>query len=260
MRSTIIRKIGAIEFPRVEILGIPLDAVEMSQALTVCESFILKKKPHQIIAINANKVVQYHQHSDLAKVISESDLNYIDGTSLTFAGYLFGLRLPRKIGGLVLAERLLELAEIKGYRPYFFGAEDWVIEKAISNYRKKYPRIQIAGYRHGFFKPEEEPGIVEAIAASHPHILFVGFSSPKKELWISKYLKQMNVPLCVGVGGSFDVAAGLYTRSPEWMANCGLEWFYRVMQEPRRLWKRYLMINSLFLLYVLWYRIGGGHD
>lgn len=251
------RRIGPVALRRVHFLGLPLDLTDADKTVAACEVLIRQGTPQQIVAINANKVALLHQHPDLARVVQESALNYIDGTSLTFAGYLFGHRFPKKVPGVWLAEKLLEVAEAKGYRPYFLGAGEQVLAEAIFNYRQRYPRLQVAGYHHGYFTDEEQEAIVDDIAASEADMLFVGFSSPRKELWISRYLDRLNVPLCVGVGGSFDVAAGLYTRSPAWMATVGMEWLYRVMQEPRRMWKRYLLTNSRFLFYVLRYRAMG---
>ena len=121
-------------------------------------------------------------------------------------------------------------------------------------FEKKYPSLQIVGYRNGYFSEEEEPQLVKDMASSGADIMFVAFSSPKKEYWIRKYLKDLNIPFVMGVGGSFDVIAGSTKRAPLWMQKCGMEWFYRFIQEPRRLWHRYIIGNISFMIYVLKYK------
>lgn len=113
-------------------------------------------------------------------------------------------------------------------------------------FKKIYPYLQIAGYRNGYFNFDQEEEIVNNIKKSKPNMLFLGISSPKKEIFIDKYSKTLNIPFTMGVGGSFDIVAGITKRAPKWMQNCGLEWFYRLCQEPQRMWKRYLVTNTLF--------------
>jgi N-acetylglucosaminyldiphosphoundecaprenol N-acetyl-beta-D-mannosaminyltransferase len=257
MLRAVERRVGDVSFRRVEFLGLPLDLTDDSQALHVCETIVRERVPRQVVAINANKVALFKQHRALQAVVRSSALNYIDGASLTLAGYLFGERFPKKVPGVWLAEQLIALASRKGLRPYFLGAQDWVLERAIASYRNRFPGLAVAGYRHGYFRPEDETGIVTTIRDARPEMLFVGFGSPQKELWIDRHLEALDVPLCVGVGGSFDVAAGLYTRSPRWMADLGLEWVHRVRQEPRRMWKRYLVTNLQFTGHVLRHRLMG---
>ena len=139
------------------------------------------------------------------------------------------------------------LASEKGYRIYLFGAKEEVVTKVKAIFEDRYPGIQIAGYRNGYFTEADEPQIVSDMAASGADMMFVAFSSPKKEYWVHKYIDQIGIPFVMGVGGSFDVVAGVTDRAPTWMQKHGLEWFYRFIQEPGRLWKRYIIGNLKFV-------------
>jgi N-acetylglucosaminyldiphosphoundecaprenol N-acetyl-beta-D-mannosaminyltransferase len=143
---------------------------------------------------------------------------------------------------------LLEKANEKGYRIFFFGAKEEVLERVLEQVRAEYPGVKIAGFQHGYFKPGEELAIAQRIGKSQADILFIAFGSPKKELWVKQYFHVMAVPVIHGVGGSFDVLAGIVPRAPLWMQKSGLEWFFRLFQEPRRMWRRYLFSNCWFVL------------
>jgi N-acetylglucosaminyldiphosphoundecaprenol N-acetyl-beta-D-mannosaminyltransferase len=143
--------------------------------------------------------------------------------------------------------RLLERANDEGYRVFFLGATPAVLELALGRIRTGYPGVQIGGFHHGYFAPSEEPSLVSRIKASRSDILFIGFGTPKKELWVRRYLSAMGVPVVHGVGGSLDVLAGVIPRAPLWMQRSGLEWLFRVLQEPQRMWARYLVTNTVFL-------------
>lgn len=142
---------------------------------------------------------------------------------------------------------MVGLASEKGYRIYLFGAKEEVVTKVKAIFEDRYPGIQIAGYRNGYFTEADEPQIVSDMAASGADMMFVAFSSPKKEYWVHKYIDQIGIPFVMGVGGSFDVVAGVTDRAPTWMQKHGLEWFYRFIQEPGRLWKRYIIGNLKFV-------------
>ena len=148
-------------------------------------------------------------------------------------------------------QKLLTLAERKNYRVFFLGATEDVIRRAVDKIKKLFPKLMIAGYRNGYWSEKEEESVVNTIKHSSPDILFVGISSPKKEYFLNTYISKMNVPFSMGVGGSFDVIAGKKSRAPLLLQKCGLEWFWRLMQEPRRMWKRYLIGNVIFIWLVI---------
>ena len=151
-------------------------------------------------------------------------------------------------------ENLINLASKKGYKVFFLGASSDIVKKVVEIYSKMYSLDIVAGYRDGYFNISEEEEVAKQIAKSGAHMLFVAISSPKKELFLSKYKKSINIPFVMGVGGSFDVVAGKVRRAPVWMQNGGLEWFFRLVQEPRRMWKRYLYTNTIFIFLIIKYK------
>jgi N-acetylglucosaminyldiphosphoundecaprenol N-acetyl-beta-D-mannosaminyltransferase len=159
--------------------------------------------------------------------------------------------LPGRVAGVDLFQKLVGTCAEKGYKPYFFGAKPWVVEKVVDVFKNNYPDLQVAGFRNGYFSPDDEQQIAEDIRKSKADMLFVGFSSPMKERFLNKWMPLMQVPFCMGVGGSFDIVAGKTRRAPLWMQNIGMEWFYRILQEPRRMWKRYAKTNPVFIWMVL---------
>jgi len=160
---------------------------------------------------------------------------------------MLGTPLPERITGIDLMFGLLKRASEKNYSAYFLGAKSQVVEKVVEVVKKTYPDLRIAGYSDGYFSESEEYNVAEDINKSSADILFVAISSPKKEIFLKKWRSSINVPVCHGVGGSFDIIAGVTKRAPMWMQKVGLEWLYRLIQEPRRMWKRYLVTNVIFI-------------
>ena len=202
--------------------------------------------------VNAAKLVLMQKNKELFEAVVNSDIINADGQAVVWASRLFGNPLPERVTGIDLMEKLVELAHKRGYKIFFFGAEEEVVKKVVDIYSKKYSSEIIAGYRNGYYSEKEEPLIARQIASSGANILFVAISSPKKEKFLYKYKKNIlkNVNIIMGVGGSFDVVAGRVKRAPKWVQKCGLEWFWRFLQEPRRMWKRAFIYNSLFLLLI----------
>ncbi len=235
---------------RIEILGCPIDNLTLEEAVGVIEEFIKDGTPRRYVAINAGKIVKMRRDPAFRKNLFDGDLNIVDGKPLMWVAKLFGKTVKERYGGLDIIDKLMPLAEKKRYGIYFLGAEEEVIEKAAGIYEKDHPNLRLA-WRNGYWTEEEEQKVVEDIKASRSDILFFAMSSPRKEIFLDKYLKEMGIPFVAGVGGAFDIIAGKTKRAPEWMQNIGLEWLFRVLQEPRRLWKRYLIGNSVFMWLVL---------
>lgn len=225
---------------RINILGCNIDKLTMDQTIQKVEDIISKRKPTQHVVVNAAKIIMMHEDPKLRDIINSCPIINADGQSVVWASRLLGQPLPERVTGIDLMQRLIEISAHKGYRLFFFGAREEVISRVVEVLKEKYPSLQIAGYRNGYFSPEENDEIVEQINASNADMLFVGFSSPKKEYWLAENLYRLNVPFCMGVGGSLDVIAGVYKRAPLWMQKMGLEWFFRFIQEPKRMWKRVL--------------------
>jgi N-acetylglucosaminyldiphosphoundecaprenol N-acetyl-beta-D-mannosaminyltransferase len=231
---------------RVSVLGCELDPVDMQEAVERCRELIDSRMPAQHMSVNAAKLVALRSDARMREIVRASELVTADGLPVVWASRLLGDPLPMRVAGIDLMSRLLELAENRGYRIYVLGARDSVLEQAITRIRERHPRIAIAGHRHGYFADAESNDVVAGIRAVRPDILFVAISSPRKEYWLSEHGRELAVPLVMGVGGSIDVWAGETKRAPSWMQRTGLEWFYRFLQEPRRMWRRYLFSNVAF--------------
>jgi N-acetylglucosaminyldiphosphoundecaprenol N-acetyl-beta-D-mannosaminyltransferase len=189
---------------------------------------------------------------ELEKSVIDADIINADGQAIVWAANLLGYKLPERVSGIDLMEELVKRSFKNGYKCFFFGATEEVVTKLVNIYAMQYSEDIIAGYRNGYFDKEEEEGIALQITESGANILFVAITSPKKEIFLNTYKKQLqNVNFIMGVGGSFDVIAGKVRRAPLWMQNIGLEWFYRFLQEPKRMWKRYLVGNTKFIYLVL---------
>ena len=240
---------------RYPILNTYVNALSMEETVQVVEQMIENRVPVQHVVINALKVNLMRKDEELRKIVNECPLINADGASILLAARLLKVPVKERVTGFDLFVRLVEEAADKHYKIYLFGAREEVVKKVKSNLEEKYPSLQIAGYRNGYFTEADEPEIVRDMAESGADMMFVAFSSPKKEYWIRKYLKQLNIPFVMGVGGSFDVIAGTTKRAPMWMQKCCMEWFYRFIQEPGRLWKRYLIGNISFIMYVLGFKL-----
>ena len=240
---------------RYPILNTYVNAMSMDETVNAIEKMIERRVPVQHVVINALKVNLMRKDENLRKIVNECPLINADGASIVLAAKMLKIPLKERVAGFDLFVRLVQEASDKNYKIYLFGAREEVVKKVKAIFERKYPTLQIVGYRNGYFTEADEPEIVKNMAESGADMMFVAFSSPKKEYWIRRYLKELNIPFVMGVGGSFDVIAGTTKRAPLWMQKCGMEWFYRFIQEPGRLWKRYLVGNVSFMIYVLQYKM-----
>lgn len=236
---------------KVEVLNIPVLALSMSETLGFIKNRIDNNEFTQHVVVNAGKIVSMQDDEALRKSVLEADMINADGMSVVWASRFLGKALPARVAGIDLMLELVKMAHRHGYKCYFFGARQEVVEKVVAIFADAYSSAIIGGYRNGYFKEEEEEELAKEIANSGADMLFVAMSSPKKEIFVNKYKKLMNVPFVMGVGGSFDVVAGVTKRAPLWMQKIGMEWFYRLIQEPKRMWKRYLVGNTKFMWLVL---------
>jgi N-acetylglucosaminyldiphosphoundecaprenol N-acetyl-beta-D-mannosaminyltransferase len=232
------------------ICDIPVDALTMRQTINLIDSAIKEKRTIHHVVINAVKVANARKDKQLMDSIVNCDIINADGQGIVWASQILSTPLPERVAGIDLMEELVKLAAKKNYRVFFLGAKEEIVNSVIDTYTNKYGSQIVAGYHNGYFKKEEEPVIAKQISDSNADILFVAMSSPKKEIFLNAYKDIIQTSFIMGVGGSFDVVAGLVKRAPKWMQDWGLEWFYRIMQEPRRMWKRYLFGNSAFVYLV----------
>jgi N-acetylglucosaminyldiphosphoundecaprenol N-acetyl-beta-D-mannosaminyltransferase len=232
---------------RAEILGCHIDRLTMSETVRECERFILNGHSAQHVSVNAAKLVTMRDNPALRQVVENSTIVSADGQSIVWAARLLGDELPERVAGIDLMHQLLALAEERGYRPFFLGAREPVLARAIEHLKVLYPRLEVAGSHHGYFPDSQSDEICAEIRAASPHMLFVAMSSPRKEVWFAEHGTKIDVPLTMGVGGSIDVVAGVTRRAPRWAQRAGLEWFFRLVQEPGRLGGRYLTTNARFI-------------
>ncbi|NKI26845.1 WecB/TagA/CpsF family glycosyltransferase [Arenibacter sp. 6A1] len=233
---------------KINILNTSIHNLTMNETLQIVDNTIAEGKQLHHVVVNAGKIVAMQKDLQLRQSVNESDLINADGQAVVWASKVLGKPLKERVAGIDLMVNLVQMAHDKNYKIFFFGAQEEVVRKVVDTYTDQYSPNIIAGYRNGYFKKEEEQSIAQEIAASGANILFVAISSPTKEnfLYENKALLQ-KVNFVMGVGGSFDVVAGKVQRAPLWMQKAGLEWFYRFAQEPKRMWKRYLVGNSKFI-------------
>jgi N-acetylglucosaminyldiphosphoundecaprenol N-acetyl-beta-D-mannosaminyltransferase len=231
---------------RIEIMGCQIDNLSMEETLQTIEGFINSGRPHQHVVVNVDKLVKANRDPELRRIINDCALINVDGMPVVWASRLLGRSLKARVAGVDLFEALMKRSAEKGWRVFLLGAKEEVVSGVKQLYEQKYTGLIVAGYRNGYWKPEEEPGVVEIIKAAKADLLFVAISSPKKEQFLGRYQGEMKVPFAMGVGGTFDVAVGKVKRAPVWMQKTGLEWFYRFLQEPRRMFKRYFIDDMAF--------------
>lgn len=233
---------------RVELLGLSFDTVSMSQTVERCLSWCTGARlPHTVITANSAILCMMRRDGELRDACQAGDLIVPDGMSVVWASRLANTAFPERVAGCDLMTNLLAAGAAHGLRVYFLGAKPEIVTKLADLCAERYPGLVVAGYRDGYFKPADHDAIVEEIRELQPHLLFVGMPTPFKETWCERYRTRLNVPVIIGVGGSFDVLAGHVRRAPSWMQSMGMEWSWRLMMEPRKMWKRYLTTNSEFM-------------
>jgi N-acetylglucosaminyldiphosphoundecaprenol N-acetyl-beta-D-mannosaminyltransferase len=233
---------------RPELLGLTFEPMTIAAAVARCIDWCrAPRAAHTVITANASHLCIMRRDRELGDSCRAGDLIVADGMSIVWALRAAGTPVPERVAGVDLMTRLLEGAAEEHLRIYFLGARPAVVERLAVQCAEKYPNLIIAGYRDGYFPSADHDVIVEEIRDVTPHLLFVGMPSPFKEVWCQRHRGRLNVPVMVGVGGSFDVLAGYIGRAPLWLQKAGLEWFWRLINEPRKLWRRYLTTNSEFV-------------
>jgi len=229
------------------LFGVDLHKASMQQAIVNIDSCIQARQSLHIGMLNAAKLVNMRRNPELGADVKQSNMILADGASIVMASKWLGKALPERVAGIDLIHAIFKQGDSQGYRVFCLGATQEVLDKVASEVAILYPGVVIAGRQHGYFKEEEEESVARQIADSKADVLFVAITSPKKERFMARWNNLMQVPVVHGVGGSFDVLAGKVDRAPLFWQKYGLEWLYRVKQEPRRLWKRYLITNTLFI-------------
>lgn len=229
------------------LFGFQMDAMGIDEVVEHCRLAILTRDPVVLGVLNAAKVVKARADPLLQGSLMECDLLLADGQSIIWASQIVGRPLPERIAGIDVFERLLALAHAEGRSVYLLGARPEVLKELQRRLGARFPGLRIAGARDGYFADAEAASVAADIRACAPDMLFLGMTSPKKEIFLGRYGSSLAVPVLHGVGGSFDILAGLTRRAPLAWQRAGMEWAYRLLQEPRRLWWRYLATNTAFL-------------
>ena len=241
-------------FDRVNICGVGIDNVSMPKAIEAVEDCINKNKNCMVSFLNVDVLIKA-QNEIFKAILTKSCLLLADGVPLLWAAKFLGTPLKEKISGSDLFPKLCEIAAEKGYKVFFLGGRAGAGLKTAEVFKNKHSKIQVAGVYSppfGFEQDEvENKKIIRMIKEAKPDILFVGLGAPKQEKWIYKYKDEYQVPVSIGVGASFEFASGFVKRAPVLMQKTGFEWFWRLMQEPKRLWKRYLIDDMKFFWLVL---------
>lgn len=235
----------------IELFGIKIHPLPKTEFLSLIESNL--ENGCQIVqnGVNAASIIELVNNDILRKAINNSNLVNIDGISVLLALRFLGYQVPERVACPDLAEDILVMAEKRNYSVFLFGAHETSLQLSGKILQERFPDLIIAGYRNGYFKAEEELAIVDIINKANSDILFLGMSSPNKELFVEKYREILTVKYFLGVGGFFDILSGLKRRAPMWMQKIGMEWFYRFTQEPKRMWHRYFIGNSKFIWLVI---------
>lgn len=226
---------------RQRVLGCAVDNLSMEETLDRVGDMIASGRPHQHVVVNADKVVKAARDPQLRRIIEGCDLINADGMPVVWASRLLGQPLKERVTGVDLFFHLLDRAEQRGWRLYFLGARAEVVDEVVRRALQRCPHLLVAGHRDGYWSADEEDAVVDQVRRARADILFVAISSPRKEQFLARHQATMRVPFAMGVGGTFDVMAGRVIRAPVWMQRNGLEWFFRFLQEPRRMFRRYFI-------------------
>jgi N-acetylglucosaminyldiphosphoundecaprenol N-acetyl-beta-D-mannosaminyltransferase len=231
---------------KIILFGVPIDNLTLAETVDRIEEIIRSGGTHQHVVVNVDKIVKLQRDPQLREAIRDCDLINADGQPVVWAARLLGKPLKERVTGIDLFGALVERSAQCGFRPFLLGARQEVVQKMADVLKAQHPRLQLAGWRNGYWTAEEEASVVAEVKRARPDVLFVAMSSPKKEIFLRKWKAELQVPFVMGVGGTFDVVTGLVRRAPGWMQRCGLEWLYRLIQEPGRMWRRYLVEDMAF--------------
>jgi len=236
---------------KVTLFGVAVDNLSLLETLDRIEALISAGGVHQHVVLNVDKVVRLGRDPHLRAAVLACDLINADGQPVVWVSGLIGQPLKARVTGIDLFEQLMARCAARGWRPYLLGAREPVVAQLVEVLRARYPGLALAGWRSGYWAAAEETAVIEQIRQARPDLLCVAMGSPRQELFLARWRDQLRVPFLMGVGGSFDVVAGLVRRAPRWMQRAGLEWLFRLAQEPRRLWRRYLVDDMAFFSLVL---------
>lgn len=238
----------------IDFLGIQVDVLDTKGLCNRVMDFALKGEKRKVMLVNTDCMLLSFKDKEYRQILNRADLVYADGVGVIWGAKLWGHHLPGRSTGADFFPDFCRESARHSLKIFLLGGREGVAEESATNLLKKTANLRIVGTHHGYFKTEETMKIINVINAANPHILVVGFGAPLQEKWIDENASKLNVNVLWGVGGLFDFISGRTRRGPQWLLDNGFEWLCRLIAEPGRLWRRYLVGNTKFILYLLWYR------
>jgi N-acetylglucosaminyldiphosphoundecaprenol N-acetyl-beta-D-mannosaminyltransferase len=240
---------------RVAILGVPVDNITLEQAAERVAGFLSAGGAHHVVTVNPEFVMEARHNAPFRRALLRADLATVDGFGLLLAARWQRTPLAGRVTGVALTERIAALCAAEGRSIFFLGAAPGVAERAAEALRRQFPGLRVAGCFAGTPQPRHEPFLRQLIAAARPHVLLVAYGHPAQDLWIARNQPSLQIPVAIGVGGTFDELAGVVPRAPRWMQRLGLKWLFRLLTQPRR-WRRMLVAVPGFMWAVATHRDG----
>ncbi len=219
---------------RVEILGVGVDSLTMSQAVERVQDLIKRRENSIVATANAEMLMMATQDTELRDILNAAELVVADGAGTVWAANYLGYEIPERVAGADLVQEIMKISPRQDYKIFLFGAAPGIAEKVKLKAEEIYPGIKIVGVRNGYFTAADEPEIIAQIRKSQADILLAALGVPKQEKFLSRHKSELNVPVSIGVGGTFDVIAGVVKRAPLWMQKAKLEWLFRALLQPSR--------------------------
>ena len=242
-----------MQIERVDVLGVHVSAINMPLALETIDDWIARRERHYVCVTGVHGIMESQQDESLRRIHNAAGLVTPDGMPLVWVSRLKGQRHVNRVYGPDLMLALCERSVADGYRHYLYGGMEGVPERLAANLQRRFPGLLFVGMHSPPFGPmsdEQDEQITGMINDTAPDIVWVGLSTPKQEQWMAAHTDRLTAPVLIGVGAAFDFHAGLKKQAPRWMQRGGLEWLFRLVSEPGRLWKRYLINNPKFVFYI----------
>jgi N-acetylglucosaminyldiphosphoundecaprenol N-acetyl-beta-D-mannosaminyltransferase len=245
--------------PVCNVLGVGISAINLDRAVSTISQWIDRREHHYVCVTGVHGVMESQRSPELKRIHNEAGMVTPDGMPMVWLSRMGGFADASRVYGPDLMAAVCAESVVKGWRHFFFGGAEGVADQLKEKLTERFPGLQVAGTFCPPFRPmtpEEDAELIQLIDAAQPDIVWVGLSTPKQERWMAKHIKRLKAPVLVGVGAAFDFHAGLKRQAPKWMQRNGLEWFFRLVTEPKRLWKRYLINNPLFVTYLIAEKLG----
>jgi len=238
---------------RINILGVDIDAIDLERACSLIEGWIQDSHRSYVCVAPVSTIIDCQKDNQYRDIINNADMVTPDGMPLVWIGKLRGNKIIERTYGPDLMVKFCQLSQQRGYRHFFLGGTPETSSRLQENLKRQFPELNIAGSVSPPFRAidtSEDQTVLEQINEAKPDVLWVGLGSPKQDYWMRKHREKLDVPVMIGIGAAFDFHAGVKKQAPRWMQRMGLEWFFRLCCEPKRLWKRYLVGNSEFIYYL----------